>query len=771
MKHILMAAFLLFISAGYLNALPPLPSCYHNYDQIVTKLNQWENQYPEIAKVYNIGHSQQDNIPIYAMKLSINVAEQEPEPSVLFIGQVHAEEVLGVEVVMSNIQEILQNSTSVPYGSWLAHLQMWFIPTLTPEGHNVVTSGMDPSYRKNKRDNNNNGIFDYSPLVGYDIDGVDINRNFRFNWVHGDTLYHPIGLELYDYYRGPDPMSESESQALENLCDLIQPVFSIIWHSSRTGNLSEKVFYPVNYYGVRPAPDLLLSQQIGEAVAAQIIKENGTGGYEASAAEGRKGGANDFLYQKYGTIALVIECGTANLQPDSTLMVNTVQRCSNGTRWLLNRALPFSPNVPSSSMLRGTVRDAVTNLPLQAEIIVEQRHAPWFAPRLSNPDNGRYFRPVSNGTYTIRIRKKGYADFVVTNFTVNNGSWTTLNADLQPLTPVTVAGTIRSSATGLLIPAQITLLDLQNDVIESSGEFVLNTYQGSRLIEIYADGYYPYIGQLDIAADVNQLELNYVLSPAVTVFSEDWENGTANWVLEGPWVTQNELSVSGYAITDSWGGLGFYAQNCNVWIKTANPVLIPVSGNSMLVFDQHLYTEFVYDSVRVEISTNNNDWQMIYAKTGQWDWWHPVYLPLDQYQGQDIYLRFRLTDQSTHFDLTDPGWTLDNIRIVNGSATSTEDMHSGQTPFTALYPNYPNPFNPSTTIRFALVKDSRISLDVYNLKGQRVKRLFNGLYPKGTHSLIWDGTDENGSGVSSGVYFVRMNDGTKTRIQKMMLMK
>jgi hypothetical protein len=54
---------------------------------------------------------------------------------------------------------------------------LWFIPTLNPEGHNVVTANLDVSYRKNKRDNNNNGIFDFNPVTGGDIDGVDINRN------------------------------------------------------------------------------------------------------------------------------------------------------------------------------------------------------------------------------------------------------------------------------------------------------------------------------------------------------------------------------------------------------------------------------------------------------------------------------------------------------------------------------------------------------------------------------------------------------------------
>jgi len=182
MKRIALALLLLLSIIYILQALPPLPTCYYTYDQLSAELFQLESLHSSIAKVYNIGHSQQDSLPIYIMKISDNVAMEEPEPAVLFIGQVHAEEVLGVQITMSNLKEILANRLQTPYNSWIAQLEMWFIPTLNPEGHNVVTSNIDVSYRKNKRDNNNNGIFDFSPLVGYDIDGVDINRNFPFNW-------------------------------------------------------------------------------------------------------------------------------------------------------------------------------------------------------------------------------------------------------------------------------------------------------------------------------------------------------------------------------------------------------------------------------------------------------------------------------------------------------------------------------------------------------------------------------------------------------------
>jgi hypothetical protein len=69
---------------------------------------------------------------------------------------------------------------------WIQQLDMWLVRPL-PGGHNVVTSNMDTSIVK-QADNNLNGIFVFSPLVGYDIDGVDINRNRASNSGHTETL-------------------------------------------------------------------------------------------------------------------------------------------------------------------------------------------------------------------------------------------------------------------------------------------------------------------------------------------------------------------------------------------------------------------------------------------------------------------------------------------------------------------------------------------------------------------------------------------------------
>lgn len=94
-----------------------------------------------------------------------------------------------------------------------------------------------------------------------------------------------------------------------------------------------------------------------------------------------------------------------------------------------------------------------------------------------------------------------------------------------------------------------------------------------------------------------------------------------------------------------------------------------------------------------------------------------------------------------------------------------------QPPALTLAQNYPNPFNPSTTISYTLGKSSQVELTIYNQKGQRVKQLCNSAKPVGTHSIVWDGTDDKGQRAASGVYHYKIKGGSFTTTKKMILLK
>jgi len=111
-----------------------------------------------------------------------------------------------------------------------------------------------------------------------------------------------------------------------------------------------------------------------------------------------------------------------------------------------------------------------------------------------------------------------------------------------------------------------------------------------------------------------------------------------------------------------------------------------------------------------------------------------------------------------------------NIRLYFDSHSSEKDQLSSPNT-TKLISNYPNPFNPSTTISFIIEKTTPVTIDIYNVKGQRVRTFNTQLYTPGQHTVIWNGSDDSGHPMASGVYFYRMQTDDYSAIKKMLLLK
>lgn len=116
--------------------------------------------------------------------------------------------------------------------------------------------------------------------------------------------------------------------------------------------------------------------------------------------------------------------------------------------------------------------------------------------------------------------------------------------------------------------------------------------------------------------------------------------------------------------------------------------------------------------------------------------------------------------------------------ILSNLYTSVENPYgngSNTSSIVAVVPvlerNFPNPFNPSTTLSFSLPSEMVCKLEIYNIRGQKVKTLLNESLQSGRHSIVWDGKDAHGRSVSSGVYFYRLVTPNRTQTSKMLLMK
>lgn len=85
--------------------------------------------------------------------------------------------------------------------------------------------------------------------------------------------------------------------------------------------------------------------------------------------------------------------------------------------------------------------------------------------------------------------------------------------------------------------------------------------------------------------------------------------------------------------------------------------------------------------------------------------------------------------------------------------------------------NYPNPFNPQTTISFNINERTYLTSEIFNLKGQKITNLESGYYARGKHNLVWNGKDDNKKDMPSGVYYLRLKTDKEEAIHKMLLMK
>ncbi len=117
-------------------------------------------------------------------------------------------------------------------------------------------------------------------------------------------------------------------------------------------------------------------------------------------------------------------------------------------------------------------------------------------------------------------------------------------------------------------------------------------------------------------------------------------------------------------------------------------------------------------------------------------------------------------------------WDISPDNLYEKEFSSVEDIPSTQKISNfLLQQNFPNPFNPQTTITFEIPYTSNVSVVVYNTLGKKIKDLFKGNVSPGIHTLTWDGTSESGRRVTSGIYFVKLISDTFVEVKKMCLMR
>jgi hypothetical protein len=256
-------------------------------------------------------------------------------------------------------------------------------------------------------------------------------------------------------------------------------------------------------------------------------------------------------------------------------------------------------------------------------------------------------------------------------------------------------------------------------------------------------------------------------------FKDGFENGHYLWVTGGDndsWsLTATSTNTGNLAFTDS--PYEQYADNTNSYMCLRESLDFSSASNPYLSFHHKYSLQPNADYVYVEGSTDGGGtWVQIGDPiTGANSAFERADYPLAGFAGAgEFLLRFRLqTDGSSTRD----GWYVDDVEIW-WNATGIEDGEETAVPgIFALEANYPNPFNPATNIGYSLPAACDINLSVYNILGQKVRTLVDCNQQAGAYEVRWDGADDSGKAVSSGVYFYRLQAGTHTATRRMMLLK
>ncbi len=281
---------------------------YYTYAEATQELDRLHSLYPDIvSEKWSIGQSIEGR-ELWVVRIS---ASQDSQPTLFINSAIHAREPGGVSTVFGFIHYLMRRYGVDPKITWLLnHREFYYEPVVNPDGYVYNETG-DGYWRKNKRDNNNNGRFDEY------YDGVDLNRNFGYMW--GYDNYGSSPEPSSQTYRGTGPFSEPETDYMRIFADSIKPTIVVNYHT-----YSNLVIYPWGYEDI-PTPD----ENLFVAMAQIMSRRNGyTYGRPAQLLYPVNGEANDWFYgdtiQKPKAFSFVIEVGEAFWQPDTNTILEQI---------------------------------------------------------------------------------------------------------------------------------------------------------------------------------------------------------------------------------------------------------------------------------------------------------------------------------------------------------------------------------------------------------------------------------------------------------------
>jgi len=689
---------------------------YYTFDEVVGKLDELAATYPNlITERATIGQSWEGR-ELWMVKISDNPAADEDEPEVLYTGLHHAREPQSMTTTLYYMYYLLESYGTDPEVTHLIdNRELYFIPVLNPDGY-VFNETTDPNgggfWRKNRRDNGGNEF------------GVDLNRNYSYEWGRDNSGSSPSpGSQTY---RGPAPFSEPETAALRDFALTRDFRAAFNYHSYSNVLLHSWGYAPGVY-----TPD----QDLFTAISAEMTRVNG---YEF-------GQAADVLYPANGD-SDDWHYGQLDDSPKTFAWTPEVGSSADGFWPEQSRIIPLADENVEANLTLAWFAGAYPSA--QGFAVTEAHAAP----------NG-HLDPGEPAELSVTIQNLGLDEL------------TDARARVVSIDPELPIESEDFSAPFSLSPEQSVEIDALAFTL--GGDAPLGVQDGLA-VEVEFDG----------TAQVFPLD-GLVVGTPTAVFEEDaattdaWDTGTG-WGLAS-------LSTSPpTSFADS--PTGNYSDNASNALTLDAPLDLSGTTAAQLRFMARWDIEAVYDFVQVRASTDGSAWTPLaglYTRSGtgngvqtqgepgydgtQTDWVEER-MDLSAFAGEpEVYLQVRLRSDGL---INGDGFYLDDFTVETFVDGNTVAADEGATPggFT-LFENYPNPFTERTQIPFEIETAGAASLVVYDVLGQRIRVLAEGPFAAGRHSAIWDGRDQAGRRVASGVYLCVLRAGDAVTTRKVLVVR
>jgi carboxypeptidase T len=769
---------------------------YHTYSETEEFLDDLHAQYPSITTARDSIGTTIEGRTIWAIKISDNPDLDESEPEILFDGMHHAREPMSLEVQLHFMEWLTQGYGTDPEATFLVdNREIWFVPILNVDGY-VYNETTFPSgggmWRKNRRDNAGT------------CEGVDINRNYPYQWGGVGSSSDPCS----ETYRGTAAGSEPEIQAYMNFIASRNFVANISFHS-----VAGLVLIPWSYTNTHTADDATF-----RLIGNKLAESNGyTVGQAGEVLYNCSGTTTDWLYAAHDIWATCIEVSGSDFWP----LESEIDGLNAENLWpqiYLTRITGLYVALADNALTGGNANgkpDPGETLDLTVSV-----------------ENQSLLASATNVTMTLTT-DDAYVQLVNAASTIGTiaPSSTASNAadpfvfTVDPSTPGghAIAVTVRIDADGFSMEEELvwiagTPYTLFSDNMESGiskwsesdGRWGLTTASYSSPTNSYTDS--PtgsYVNSVNTwIQTVNPIDLSNAVA-ADLAFNQRYKtevgydfcyveastDGGATWSQVGPpysgdsggWGAES-LSLSGFCGTASFKLRFRFASDSYItddgWYVDDVVVLGPAPGNArptaptlssppdggsvssaapiltvanatdadpgdvltygFVVYADEPCTVVAASTSGVAEGGGTTGWQVAPALADGEYWW-----------------RAYADDGTERGPLMASGsFTLDTSGVPGDGQSAL-----------ALHPARPNPFASETALGFDLPTRAAVAFTIHSVDGRLVRALMTGEAGPGPVEVVWDGRDERGERVASGLYFVRLEVGNAVRQAKVVVLK